>query len=64
MMDLPSDYDEMGNPKDEELAEKFRDRKKYIKAVKQEKKRDLVWTIGSCCQMFSAIQSGGQWYLL
>jgi hypothetical protein len=35
-MDLPSNYDEGGNPKDEELAEKFRDCDSYIVAVKCE----------------------------
>jgi len=38
-MDLPSNYDEAGNPKDEELAEKFRDREKYLLAVKREEER-------------------------
>jgi hypothetical protein len=38
-MDMPSNYDALGNPKDEELAEKFRDRKKYLLAVKREEER-------------------------
>jgi len=38
-MDLPINYDEAGIPKDEELAEKFRDRQSYITAVKSEEEK-------------------------
>lgn len=38
-MDLPSLYDADGNPEDEELVERFRDRENYLLAVKQEEER-------------------------